>query len=87
MAKGNGYGFGLELLAAESERIGCDTLAVGQLDEVASVTHDFRGDVLVLTPWQPAIDAPIDNDPRLIVTLADRSAVRAVRGETNSCRR
>lgn len=81
VAKGNGYGFGLELLAAESQRIGCDTLAVGQLDEVASVTQDFRGDVLVLTPWQPAIDAPIDNDPRLIVTLADRSAVRAVRGE------
>ena len=81
VAKGNGYGFGLELLAAECQRIGCDTLAVGQLDEVASVTQTFRGNVLVLTPWQPAIDAPIDHDPRLIVTLADRSAVRALRGE------
>jgi len=82
VAKGNGYGFGLQLLAAETERLGCETIAVGQLDEVASVTQDFRGDVLVLTPWQPAIDAPLDNDPRLIVTLANRSAVRAVRGES-----
>ena len=39
VAKGNGYGFGLAMLGAETERLGCDTLAVGTLDE-APLVHD-----------------------------------------------
>ena len=48
VAKGNGYGFGLAMLGAETERLGCDTLAVGTLDEAPLVHDGFRGDVLVL---------------------------------------
>ena len=42
VAKGNGYGFGLSTLAAESDRLACDTVAVGQFDELAAVHDAFR---------------------------------------------
>jgi hypothetical protein len=80
VAKGNGYGFGLGLLAAESQRLGCDTLAVGQPDEVAAVHEAFLGDVLVLTPWHPLVDPDPPVDDRLIVTAASPEAVRALAG-------
>lgn len=80
VAKGNGYGFGLPLLAAEAQRLGCDTLAVGQADEVASVHEAFLGDVLVLTPWHPVIDATPPDDDRLLLTVAHPEAVRALQG-------
>lgn len=80
VAKGNGYGFGLAMLAIESQRLGCDTMAVGQLDEVPAVHDDFLGDVLVLTPWNPVIDADPPSDDRLIVTAAHHEAIRALQG-------
>lgn len=80
VAKGNGYGFGLQLLAAEAQRLGCDTLAVGQGDEVAAVHEAFLGDVLVLTPWHPIIDPAPPDDDRLVLTVAHPEAVRAVQG-------
>ncbi len=80
VAKGNGYGFGLPLLAAESQRLGCDTMAVGQADEIAAVHEAFRGDVLVLTPWHPIIDPAPPADDRLILTAAGPEAVRALEG-------
>ena len=78
VAKGNGYGFGMATLAAETQRLNCPTIAVGQLDEVPSVHDAFRGDVLVLTPWHPAIDAPLPADERLIVTAGHRESLRAL---------
>ena len=80
VAKGNGYGFGLSVLATEAQRLGCDTIAVGQLDEVPAVHDDFLGDVLVLTPWNPVIDIEPPTDDRLIVTAAHHEAIRALRG-------
>ena len=80
MAKGNGYGFGLAMLGAETERLGCDTLAVGTLDEAPLVHDAFRGDVLVLTPWHPAIDPEPADDDRLILTASSPEAVRALSG-------
>jgi hypothetical protein len=80
VTKGNGYGFGAALLASEAQRLGCDTLAVGQADEVAGTTDSFLGDVLVLTPWHPITDATPTDDDRLIVTVAHPEAVRALRG-------
>jgi Alanine racemase, N-terminal domain len=50
VAKGNGYGFGLARLAREATRLGVDTLAVGTYGELAHVSHEFPGDLLVLTP-------------------------------------
>lgn len=80
VVKGNGYGFGLATLGVEVERLGCDTLAVGTMDEAPMVHDGFRGDVLVLTPWHPAIDPePVDND-RLILTASSLETVRALSG-------
>jgi len=51
--KGNGYGFGLDRLAARASWLGVDTVAVGMYGEVAPVAERFQGSVLVLTPWRP----------------------------------
>jgi len=83
VAKGNGYGFGLSMLAVESQRIGCDTIAVGQLDEVTAVHDAFLGNVLVLTPWNPLVDTQLPDDERLVVTASSPEAVHALVG-TNS---
>jgi len=80
VAKGNGYGFGLATLAAESEALGRSTIAVGAIDEVALVHDAFRGDVLVLTPWHPAIDPEPAPDSRLLLTASSLEAVRALTG-------
>ena len=54
VAKGNGYGFGLRLLAQRATRLGVDTIAVGIAQEVAEVrAGGFAGDLVVLNPWRP----------------------------------
>ncbi|MFZ0322765.1 MAG: alanine racemase [Actinomycetes bacterium] len=80
VAKGNGYGFGLQLLADQCQRLGVDTLAVGTIPEVELVHDGFAGDVLVLTPWHPIIDAPPPLDDRLVLTLGHVEAVHALAG-------
>ncbi|WP_026877943.1 alanine racemase [Jiangella gansuensis] len=62
VAKGNGYGFGADVLAAEAAELGAPTLAVGTYEELAAVTGPFAGDVLVLTPWRPWQPAGGDDD-------------------------
>lgn len=51
--KGNGYGLGLDRLAARAAWLGVDTVAVGMYQEVTRVAERFHGSVLVLTPWRP----------------------------------
>ncbi|MGZ8758816.1 MAG: alanine racemase, partial [Aeromicrobium sp.] len=51
--KGNGYGFGRDLLARESEALVLGMIAVGTYGEVAGALESFSGDVMVLTPWRP----------------------------------
>jgi hypothetical protein len=82
VAKGNGYGFGLAMLAEEAQRLSCDTIAVGQLDELAAVHDAFLGNVMVLTPWHPLVDTALPVDPRLIVTAAHPESVRALAGSS-----
>jgi len=67
VAKGNGYGFTVARLARRAEWLGVDTLAVGTYDEVAVVAPRFTGDILVLEPWRPFLDAP--HDPRVVHTV------------------
>ncbi|TDD98236.1 alanine racemase [Jiangella asiatica] len=62
VAKGNGYGFGNPVLAAEAAKLGVPTLAVGTYEELAAVTGPFAGDVLVLTPWRPWLPAADDDN-------------------------
>ena len=66
--KGNGYGFGRDLLAAESDGLGADIIAVGTYEEVPGALTAFSGDVMVLTPWRPFF-ADIAYDARVIHTL------------------
>lgn len=51
--KGNGYGFGAEVLSAEATRWGADTVAVGTVFEVDDVAGGSTGDIVVLEPFQP----------------------------------
>ena len=79
VAKGNGYGYGIDRLAAETIRLGLDTLAVGIVQEVATVRRaGFGGDVVVLTPWTPADGTEVLADPRVIVTVSRLADLRAL---------
>jgi len=78
VVKGNGYGFGLRRLAEESARLGVDTVAVGEAQEVAHVRAAFDGDVLVLAPYRPWEDA--SPDPRVVRTVSDVGGLQALAG-------
>lgn len=78
VAKGNGYGFGLARLADEATRLGVDTVAVGEAEEIAAVRARFGGDVLVLAPYRPW-DEPTA-DAHEIRTVSDLDGLRALSG-------
>ncbi len=91
VVKGNGYGFGLRLLAEEAARLGVDTVAVGMYGEVASVAAasggPFPGSVMVLSPWRP-FETRATFQPHVVHTvgrledlrgLAERAAATAAR--------
>ncbi len=67
VVKGNGYGLGTSRLARRSGWLGADTVAVGTYDEVPDMLSRFTGDVLVMEPWRPFLQAP--DDRRVIHTL------------------
>ena len=71
VVKGNGYGFGRDLLGAEATRLGVPTIAVGTYTEVADALRIFGGDVLVMEPYRSSIHASRADlgDPRLIHTI------------------
>jgi hypothetical protein len=59
VVKGNGYGFGLDLLLAECARLhgssGVGMIAVGTYAEAPLALAGFPGDVLVMEPYRPVI--------------------------------
>lgn len=68
VVKGNGYGFGIDVLAREAQALAVDTLAVGTYPEL-SAAAEFPGSLLVLSPWRPFLDVSTD-DPRTIHTVS-----------------
>lgn len=66
--KGNGYGFGRNLISAEAKSLGTAQLAVGTYAEVADALATFDGDVLVMSPWRPYLHAVYDE--RVIHTVS-----------------
>jgi hypothetical protein len=80
--KGNGYGFGRRLLAAEAERLGAPQVAVGTYPEAAEALTSFPGDVLVMTPWRPYFSGPgVDTalaDDRVVHTISRLEDIAAV---------
>jgi len=75
VVKGNGYGFGLDLLVAECARLhgsaGVGTIAVGSYAEAPVALGGFPGDVLVMEPYRPVIHAglPFLGDGALVHTI------------------
>jgi hypothetical protein len=63
VVKGNGYGFGLDLLVAECARLhgsaGVGMIAVGTYAEAPVALAGFPGDVLVMEPYRPVIHATL----------------------------
>jgi alanine racemase len=76
VAKGNGYGFGNSVLAAEASVLGVGTMAVGTYEEVAAATGPFRGDVLVLSPWRPGLDVDLVDEGRVVHTVSRLTDLR-----------
>ena len=70
--KGNGYGFGLRRLAEESVALGADTVGVGIPSEVGIVREAFRGDVVILNPWDPSSElaTELTGDSSVITTVS-----------------
>ena len=82
VAKGNGYGFGLDTLAVESSKLRTDALAVGIAQEVAAVrAAGWLRDVVVLNPWRPGDSAATDllADPRVITMVSRATDLEAIK--------
>ena len=70
--KGNGYGFGLHRLAEESATLGADTIGVGIPSEVGIVREAFRGDIVILNPWDASssLARELTREPAVITTVS-----------------
>lgn len=73
VAKGNGYGFGRDLLFAEAAELGARVVAIGTYEEF---TADPGMDVVVLSPWRPFLDVP--RSDRLIHTVSRIADLKAI---------
>ena len=82
VAKGNGYGLGRDVLAAEATTLGCPMIAVGTYAEVPDALAAFGGHVMVLSPWRPFLP-DVTYDSRVVHTVGRVSDVQdlAARGE------
>lgn len=80
MIKGNGYGLGLELLAAESTRLGVEIIAVGLASEVAKVRAAFAGEVVILSPDQVSSDL---TDSKIIQTVSSLEVLQSIDAQIN----
>ena len=75
VVKGNGYGFGLDLLLAECARLhgssGVGMIAVGTYAEAPLALAGFPGDVLVMEPYRPVIHSTLPQlgDGALVHTI------------------
>ena len=57
--KGNGYGFGQDLLCAEAGRLGVSLIAVGTYAEVPGALATFAADILVMEPFRGSVDSAL----------------------------
>ena len=89
VVKGNGYGFGRDLLCAEAARLGARTVAVGLYAELGPALAAFPGDVLVMEPFRARVHddlarldgrerADADRAVHTVTSATDLDALRAV---------
>jgi alanine racemase len=83
VSKGNGYGFGRSVLAAEAAALGVSTLAVGTYEEISAVDLPFPGDVLVLSPWRPGYEVGLTDESRVIHTVSRLADLRVLARSTS----
>ncbi len=78
--KGNGYGFGRDLLLAEASRLRVSMVAVGTYTEVRGALAGFGGDVLIMEPFRAAIHSGLAElgDRRLVHTVTARDDLDAL---------
>ena len=92
VAKGNGYGFTVPVLARAAAGLGVDQLAVGTAEEAAAVLDAFGGDVIVLEAYldanhdpgnrsSGAATEPVLPTDRVVRTAASVDAVRKLAGQ------
>ncbi|GAA1976081.1 alanine racemase [Terrabacter lapilli] len=88
VVKGNGYGFGRDLLCAEAGRLGVPMIAVGAYAEVPEALAAFGGDVLVMEPYRAPIhaDLPDLGSRRVVHTITDRADLESLRGLARDAR-
>jgi hypothetical protein len=86
--KGNGYGFGRDLLCAEASRLGVPMIAVGTYVEVPTALAAFGQDVLVMEPFRAAIHAGLPDlaSRRVVHTMTTRPDLEALRAEQPEAR-
>ncbi|GAA2744361.1 alanine racemase [Terrabacter aerolatus] len=86
--KGNGYGFGRDLLCAESARLGVPMVAIGTYVELPSALAAFGGDVLVMEPYRAAVHADLPDlaNRRVVHTVTTQSDLSSLRGVLSDAR-
>jgi hypothetical protein len=81
VVKGNGYGFGRDLLCAEARRLGVDSVAIGTYTELPEALAAFGGEVLVMEPYRARIHAGLADlaNERVIHTVTTRGDLEDLR--------
>jgi len=72
VVKGNGYGFGRELLIREANLLGASQIAIANVWELASALTQTSSQVLVLEPFDPADRLAVGQWELALRTDADR---------------
>ena len=86
--KGNGYGFGRDLLCAEAARLGVPMIAVGTYVELPEALAAYGQDVLVMEPFRAAVHSGLADlaNRRVVHTVTTRADLEALRGEQSEAR-
>jgi alanine racemase len=79
--KGNGYGFGRDLLCAEASRMGVPMIAVGTYAELPTALAAFGHDVLVMEPFRAAVHGGLPDlaNRRVVHTVTTTDDLEALR--------
>ena len=75
VVKGNGYGFGTQVLCREAQRLALTAVAVGTVHEAEHALAAFAGDVLVMEPFHPADTGAMRSWTRLLAHHSARTVV------------
>lgn len=86
--KGNGYGFGRDLLCREASRMDVSMIAVGTYTELPQALASFDRDVLVMEPYRATIHAELPDlgHRRVVHTVTSYADLEDLRGREPEAR-